>query len=368
MDYESEETEEIIQIKDFNRKIKVNENDLIPIDDIVEETYAITYKNLLEQIKKDTFYGGLEYFKKVIREIISKELIEYESHTEKLYLKIISKLIGLQTEPNVIEFNDFLNKLKETLIENLKPSGNNVKSSKISTYNPNKREFELVEFQTLIENLKEIFTETTKLNKLKEYATQTFARIDDFQKVNNSIGQLYVKKNNLHRELNIAAQLLGSNNFEDKEIEFIVFSRSRGALKRLTTYQHLQGMPEDFKYWGISATSDTFYSYNEFAEKSLNIDITGDKVELRFPRNLKNQVIYLNITLEIKSATNTNDNMTKRINLKFSENNTTQHTTLYFYSGKQHNITLPLLKGWYKLDYALLSNNLTQDVPYLTKM
>ncbi|UPA11297.1 DUF685 domain-containing protein (plasmid) [Borrelia parkeri] len=368
MTYENEETEEIIQIKDFNRKIKVNENDLFPIDDIVEETYAITYKNLLEQIKKDTFYGGFEYFKKVIREIISKELIEYESHIEKMYLKIISKLIGLQTEPNSIEFNDLLNKLKETLIENLKISGNNIKASRISTYNPNKRDFELVEFQTLIENLKEIFTETTNLEKLKEYATQTFARIDDFQRVNNSIGQIYVKKNNLHRELNFAAQLIGSNNSEDKEIEFIVFSRNRGALKRLITYQHLQGTPEDFKYWGVSATSDTFYSYNEFAEKSLNIDIPGEKVELRFPRSLKDKAIYLNITLEIKSATNTNNNMTKSINLKFSENNTSQHTILYFYSGKQHNITLPLLKGWYKLEYALLNNNSTQDVPYLTKM
>ncbi|UPA19011.1 DUF685 domain-containing protein (plasmid) [Borrelia puertoricensis] len=368
MDYENKETEEIIQIKDFNRKTKVNENDLIPIDDIVEETYAITYKNLLEQIKQDTFYGGFEYFKKVIREIISKELIEYESHIEKMYLKIISKLIGLKTEPNSIEFNDLLNKLKETLIEDLKISGNNVKSSQISTYNPNKREFELVEFQTLIENLKEIFTEITNLEKLKEYATKTFARIDDFQRVNNAIGELYIKKNNLYKELNIAAQLLGSSNFEDKELEFIAFSRSRGALKRLTTHYYLQGVPANFKYWGILSTSDTFYSYNEFAEQSLNIDIKGDQVELRFPRNLKDQYIYLNINLDIKSSTDTNVNMTKRINLKFSENNTSQHTTFYFYSGKQHNITQPILTGWYKLDYALLNNDLNQDIPYLNKV
>ncbi|BDU63386.1 hypothetical protein BOFE_09260 (plasmid) [Candidatus Borrelia fainii] len=368
MDYENEETEEIIQIKDFNRKIKVNEHDLIPIDDIVEETYAITYKNLLEQIKKDTFYGGFEYFKKVIREIISKELIEYESYIEKMYLKIISKLIGLETEPNSIEFNDLLNKLKETLIENLKVSGNNVTSSKISTYNPNKREFELVEFQTLIDNLREIFTENTNLEKLKKHIRETFARIDDFQRVNNSISQLYVKKNNLYKELNIAAQLLGSSNYEDKELEFIAFSRSRGALKRLTTHHYLQGVPENFKYWGIPSKRDSFYSYSEFAEKSLYIDITGEKVELRFPRNLKNKSIYLNIILDIKSSTTTNDNMTKRINLKFSENNTSQSTTLYFYSGKQHNITQPLLTGWYKLEYALLDNDSNQDIPYLTKI
>lgn len=369
MDHADEDTEESIQIKDFNRKIKVNENDLIPIDDIVEETYAITYKNLLEQIKKDTFYEGLEYFKKVIREIISRELLEYESHIEKMYLKIICKLIGLKTEPNSIDFSALFNKIKETLIQNLNQSGHNVQLSKISVYNPNKRDFELVEFQTLIDNLKEVFAESTTLEELKEYASITFARIDDFQRVNNSLSQVYVKKNELHKDLNLAMSFIRPQTEQDLSLEFIAFHPKANSLYRLTSHKYLKGIPHGFQHWGAQASTDVYYSYHEFSNKMLRIDIRSDKVELRFPRNLKEKCIYLNIFLNITSMTNANDTMTKKLNVRFSENsNASQYASLFFYSGRQHNITMPILAGWYQVKYAIYNDDINQDVPHLLKI
>nr|WKT13982.1 DUF685 domain-containing protein [Borrelia sp. BU AG58] len=164
MSHKNSNIEDSVQIKDFNRKVKVNENDLIPIDDIVEETYAITYKNLLEQIKKNIFYEGSYYFKKVIREVISEELIQNNSYTEKMYLKIISRLMGLKTEPNNIDFDSLFNKIKETLIERLTHSGYDAKLGKISIYNPKRKDFELIEFKNFIKTLKETFSEKKTWN------------------------------------------------------------------------------------------------------------------------------------------------------------------------------------------------------------
>ncbi|WNY70025.1 DUF685 domain-containing protein [Borreliella andersonii] len=80
--------QESVQIKDLNRKTKVNQSDLIPIDDMVEDTCAITYQHLLEQIQNDTFYNNeFGCFKKAIKDVISKELLENKEYIKTFTLK-----------------------------------------------------------------------------------------------------------------------------------------------------------------------------------------------------------------------------------------------------------------------------------------
>ncbi|WP_233709123.1 DUF685 domain-containing protein [Borreliella bavariensis] len=82
------EPQESVQIKDLNRKTKVNQSDLIPIDNIVEDTCAITYKHLLGQIQNDTFYNSeFHCFKKVIKDVISKELLKNKEYIKTFTLK-----------------------------------------------------------------------------------------------------------------------------------------------------------------------------------------------------------------------------------------------------------------------------------------
>ncbi|WP_024653684.1 DUF685 domain-containing protein [Borrelia persica] len=370
MENQRENIEENIQIKDFNRKIKVNENDLIPIDDIVEETYAITYKNLLEQIKKDIFYEGTEYFKRIIRDIISRELLEYELHVEQMYTKTMSKLIGLKSKSNTITLDDVLNTVKEILIQNTNQSGENINSSKISIYNAQRRDFELIGFQTFTDKLKQIFAEATDFEKLKESIKKITEQVIKDEVTIKKIDISCIKQYELTSKLNTIVSQMSSYTNQNNKLEFIAFNSQNNQLYKLTSgHLYLKGIPDGFKYWGITPTSDLYYSYNEFSNKTLKIDITSDKVELRFPRNLKEQNIYLYIILHLVGDKNPNQIMTKKVYLRFSENsNTSQYTMIYFYSGKQHNQTITLLEGWYKIKSSVYNNDERQDTPHLLKL
>ncbi|WKC58663.1 DUF685 domain-containing protein [Borrelia sp. P9F1] len=368
MSQKNSSIEDSVQIKDFNRKIKVNENDLIPIDDIVEETYAITYKNLLEQIKEDTFYEELDYFKKVIREIISKELLQDNSYTEQMYLKIITKLMGLQTEPNSIGFDFLFNKIKETLIEKLNHSGYDAKLGKISIYNPKRKDFELIEFNSFINNLKEIFSENKEVEQLRQNTNNNFVHKTDFDDTKSSFTKTFLHKNLLSQEINHLFNLI-QNTDNKEDLQLIVFNKNKNLTYKLEFPDYLKGMPSNFKYWGINASSDSFYAYHEFNTKTLKIEIKNEKVELSFPRSLTDKAIYLHVILNLSSSPNVKEIMTKKVYTKFIENNNeSQSSTIFFYSGLGNNITLTLLEGWYLVKSAIYNDDSNQDVPYLMKM
>ncbi|WP_445436465.1 DUF685 domain-containing protein [Candidatus Borreliella tachyglossi] len=396
------DTEECIQIKDFNRKIKVNQNDLIPIDDVVEETYAITYKNLLEQIKQDTFYEGLDYFKKVIREIISKELLEDASYTEKMYCKVISKLIGLQTVPSHIDFNMLSNKIKETLISGLNHSGYDAKLGKISIYNPIKRDFELVEFQNFINTLKKIFTENikleqlreysnktfaentkleqlreysnktfaenTKLEQLREYSNNTFAKIDSVQAIHNSLPQTYIKKINMSDELNLSINSTSKGTMQD-DLQLLAFDPKKKSIHRLDFPNYLKGMPSSFQYWKELKKSDTMYYYYEFKDNPLIATMRSEDLELRFPRSMKNTVVYLDITIRADEFPETSKIVAKSILIRFSENKATSYEQLYYhFKGFTQQTKQQIFHGWYMIKSSIHYNDPDKDVPYLVKM
>ncbi|WP_247066706.1 DUF685 domain-containing protein (plasmid) [Borrelia puertoricensis] len=86
---------EFIQIKDLNRVNDIKNSDLLLLDDGVASCNAITYENFLQKTKDKTFKGeGLSYFKEVIKDIIATELAENSEFTDKLYSKLLSKLMN----------------------------------------------------------------------------------------------------------------------------------------------------------------------------------------------------------------------------------------------------------------------------------
>ncbi|UGQ16826.1 DUF685 domain-containing protein [Borrelia sp. RT5S] len=360
--------EDSVQIKDFNRKIKVNENDLIPIDDIVEETYAITYKNLLEQIKEDTFYAGFDYFKKIIREIISKELLQDNSHIEQMYLKIITKLMGLETEPNSLNFDFLFNKIKETLIEKLAHSSYDAKLGKISIYNPTRKDFELIEFKSFINNLKEIFSENKAVEQLRQNTNNNFVHKNDFDNAKSSFTKTFLHKNLLSQEINHLFNIT-QNTYNKEDLQLIVFNKKQNLTYKLEFPDYLKGIPSNFRHWGISTSSDSFYAYHEFNTKTLKIEIKNENVELSFPRSLTGKAIYLHVILNLSNNRDVKEIMTKKVYAKFIENNNeSQYSNIFFYSGLAHNLNLTLLEGWYLVKAAIYNDDSKQDIPCLMKM
>ncbi|WNY66344.1 DUF685 domain-containing protein (plasmid) [Borreliella andersonii] len=174
------EPQESVQIKDLNKKTKVNQSDLIPIDDMVEDTCAITYQHLLEQIQNDTFYNNeFGCFKKAIKDVISKELSKNKEYIKNIYIKVISKLLKLSTPPENIDFDAVFRKVKSTFIESLRHTNTKPSSNKISIYNPNTKDIELIQFEILIESLKEFLAEKSEINQLKNDLTN-YIQINDF--------------------------------------------------------------------------------------------------------------------------------------------------------------------------------------------
>ncbi|WP_418906565.1 DUF685 domain-containing protein (plasmid) [Borreliella turdi] len=86
---------ETVQIKDLNRVSDVKNTDLLLLDDGVASSNAITYENFLKTTKDKTFKGeGLGYFKEIIKSTIAEELAANTDFVEKIYTKIIDKLIN----------------------------------------------------------------------------------------------------------------------------------------------------------------------------------------------------------------------------------------------------------------------------------
>ncbi|MGF7102163.1 DUF685 domain-containing protein [Borreliella kurtenbachii] len=86
--------EETVQIKDLNKVTTVNNTDLLLLDDGVASSNAITFKNFLKTVNHQTFKGEeLGYFKEIIKSTIATELAADKDFVEKIYAKIINKLI-----------------------------------------------------------------------------------------------------------------------------------------------------------------------------------------------------------------------------------------------------------------------------------
>ncbi|WP_418909469.1 DUF685 domain-containing protein (plasmid) [Borreliella sinica] len=87
--------EETVQIKDLNKVTKVENTDLLLLDGGAASCNAITFKNFLKTVKDKTFRGeGLGEFKEIIKSTIAKELAADTDFVEKVYAKVVDKLIN----------------------------------------------------------------------------------------------------------------------------------------------------------------------------------------------------------------------------------------------------------------------------------
>ncbi|WP_418909636.1 DUF685 domain-containing protein (plasmid) [Borreliella lanei] len=108
--------DETVQIKDLNRVNDVKNTDLLLLDDGVASSNAITYENFLKTTKDKTFKGeGLSYFKEIIKSTIAEELAADTSFVEKIYNKIITKLIN--NDPTNI--SNLFSKIKSQLTNSI---------------------------------------------------------------------------------------------------------------------------------------------------------------------------------------------------------------------------------------------------------
>ncbi|WP_418909501.1 DUF685 domain-containing protein (plasmid) [Borreliella sinica] len=108
--------EETVQIKDLNKVTKVENTDLLLLDDGAASCNAITFKNFLKTVKDKTFKGeGLGEFKEIIKSTIAEELAADTSFVEKVYAKIADKLIDNGSD----KLSNLFSKIKSRLTDSI---------------------------------------------------------------------------------------------------------------------------------------------------------------------------------------------------------------------------------------------------------
>ncbi|AJA90699.1 hypothetical protein OY14_04420 (plasmid) [Borreliella chilensis] len=340
------ETQESVQIKDLNRKTKVNQSDLIPIDDIIEDTCAITYKHLLEQIQDDTFYNNeFHYFKKVIKEIISKELLENKEYIKDIYIKVISQLLGLNTPLDNIDFDTVFRKVKSTLISSLKHTNTKLSSNKISIYNSTTKDLELIQFEILIESLKEVLAEKSEINQLKSNLVN-YLKINEFiDKFQNSFKSIPKKTFDTKNEQLVSCYQNGIPQIVDIPIWW-------------------QGKPRDFG--GLhTIVDDTVIMEYQYKNKATTIVLKNkSSVSIIINEEYKDDYIYLQIDAEIRHSNET-ENHNKQFYLQF-EKSSTKILIASFSSQNIHTLKTPIYNGWYFVGSGSL--NKVQSLPILNKV
>nr|WKT13981.1 hypothetical protein LKV13_05045 [Borrelia sp. BU AG58] len=180
--------------------------------------------------------------------------------------------------------------------------------------------------------------------------------------------KILVQKNNLSKEINNIFNIAQrTHNYDD--LQLITFKEKQKSMYKLDFPIYLKGIPKNFQYWGINVSSDSFYSYHEFNTKTLKIEIRNEKVELRFPKSLTDKIIYLRVILNLSNNRSTDEIITKKVHARFMENdNKSQFSSIFFYSGKGHNLILTLLEGWYTIKSSIYNNDSEQAAPHLIKM
>ncbi|WNY65444.1 DUF685 domain-containing protein [Borreliella carolinensis] len=344
------EPQESVQIKDLNRKTKVNQSDLIPIDDIVEDTCAITYKHLLEQIQNDTFYNNeFGCFKKAINAVISKELLKNKEYIKNIYIKVISKLLELsappENMPENIDFDTVFRKIKSTFIESLKHTNTKPSSNKISIYNSDTKDIELIQFEIFIESLKEILAEKEEINKLKSDLTN-YVQIKDFtDKFRNSFKS-------------IPKQTLDTKN------EQLVSCYQNEIPQIVDIPIWWQGKPRDFGGLHTIIDDATIIEF-QYKNKATTVVLKNrSSTSIVISESYKDSYIYLQIDAEIRHSSSTEDD-NKQFYLQF-EKSSAKILIASFSSQNMPTLKTPIYNGWYYVGSGKLS--MGEEMPILNKV
>lgn len=340
------EPQESVQIKDLNRKTKVNQSDLIPIDDVVEDTCAITYKHLLEQIQNDTFYNNeFRCFKKAIKDVISKELLENTEYIKNIYIKVFSTLLGLSAPLENIDFDTVFRKVQSMFISSLKHTNTKLTSNKISIYNTTTKDLELIQFEIFVESLKEVLAEKSEINQLKSDLIN-YLQINDFtDKFLNSFKSIPKKT------------------FDTKN-EQIVSCYQNGIPQIVDTPIWWQGKP--YGFGGLhTIVDDSAILEFQYKNKATTIVLKNkSSTSIIINESYKGSYIYLQIDAEIRYSSSTEDH-NKQFYLQF-EKSSTKILIASFSSQNMPTLKTPIYNGWYYVGSGSLNKG--QEMPILNKV
>ncbi|WKC79379.1 DUF685 domain-containing protein [Borreliella tanukii] len=338
------EQQESVQIKDLNRKTKVNQSDLIPIDDIVEDTCAITYKHLLEQIQNDTFYNSeFQCFKKAIKDVISKELLENKEYIKTIYIKVISKLLELSTSPENIDFDTVFRKVKSTFISSLKHTNTKLPSNKISIYNSTTKDLELIQFEILIESLKEVLAEKSEINQLKSDLIN------------------YLQINNFTDTFLNSFKSIPKKSFDTKN-EQLVSCYKNGIPQIVDTPIWWQGKPHGFGGQHTIIDDDAILEF-QYKNKATTIVLKNkSSTSIVIDESHKENYIYLQIDAEIRHSSSIEDH-NKQFYLQFAKSSA-KILIASFSSENIPTLKTPIYNGWYFVGSGSVSRDQTMPILY----
>ncbi|ACN53323.1 DUF685 domain-containing protein (plasmid) [Borreliella spielmanii] len=340
------EPQESVQIKDLNRKTKVNQSDLIPIDDVVEDTCAITYKHLLEQIQNDTFYNN-EFlcFKRAIKDVISKELLENKEYLKNIYIKVISTLLGLSEPPENIDFDTVFKKVKSEFISSLKHTNTKSTSNKISIYNSTTKDLELIQFEIFVESLKEVLAEKSEINQLK----------------NNLINYLQIA--DFTNQFQNSFKLIPKKTFDTKN-EQLVSCYQNGIPQIVDTPIWWQGKP--YSFGGLQTIiDDTSILEFQYKNKYTTIILKNkSSASIIINESYKGSYIYLQIDVEIRHSSLAEDH-NKQFYLQF-EKSSNKILIASFALQNMTTLKMPIYNGWYYVGVGNLNKG--QEIPTLNKV
>ncbi|WP_151060752.1 DUF685 domain-containing protein [Borreliella turdi] len=340
------EPQESVQIKDLNRKTKVNQSDLIPIDDIVEDTCAITYKHLLEQIQNDTFYSSeFSCFKKAIKDVISQELLENKEYIKNIYIKVISELLKLSTPLENIDFDIVFRKVKSTFISSLKHTNTKLPSNKISIYNSATKDLELIQFEIFVESLKEILAEKSEINQLKSDLIN------------------YLQINNFKDQFKNSFKLIPKHTFDVKS-EQIVSCYKDGIPQIVDIPIWWQGKPYGFGGMHTIIDDGAILEF-QYKTKATTIVLKNkSSTSIVINESHKDNYIYLKIDAEIRYSSSTEDH-NKKFYLKF-EKSSAKILIASFSSQNMPTLRTPIYNGWYYVGAGKLIEG--ELIPILNKV
>ncbi|WKC84895.1 DUF685 domain-containing protein [Borreliella lusitaniae] len=340
------EPQESVQIKDLNRKTKVNKSDLIPIDDIIEDTCAITYKHLLEQIQNDTFYSSeFHCFKRAIKDVISRELLENEEYIKNIYIKVISKLLDLSALPENINFDTVFEKFKLKLISSLKHTETNLPSNKITIYNSNTKNLELIQFEIFVESLKEVLAEKSEINQLK-------SDLKDCLQISNFTKQFKESFKSITKQT-----------FSVKK-EQLVSCYQEGIPQIVEVPIWWQGKPDNFGGMHTIIDDDKILEF-QYKDKATTIVLKNkSSASIVINESYQNSYIYLQITAEIRHSSSTEDH-NKQFYLRFSKSSA-KMLIASFSSKNMSTLKTPIYNGWYYVGVGSINSG--EIMPILNKV
>ncbi|WP_235633219.1 DUF685 domain-containing protein [Borreliella mayonii] len=239
----------------------------------------------------------------------------------------------------------FFKKIKSTFISSLKHTNTKPSSNKISIYNSNTKDIELIQFEILIESLKEVLAEKSEINKLK----------------NDLIG--YLQINDFTDKFRNSFKSIPKQTFDTKN-EQLVSCYQNGIPQVVDVPIWWQGKPHGFGELHTIVDDATIIEF-QYKNKAITVVLKNKRsTSIVINESYKNNYIYLQINAEIRYSSSTEDH-DKQFYLQF-EKSSAKILIASFSSQNMPTLKTPIYNGWYYVGSGKLS--MGEEMPILNKV